>query len=618
MDSDRQMALTLQKQFDLEFSIERPTNNLVYKDRKKKNYEKNDSTKSLVDPSWELVDPTPNIHILFFAFNDKFFWKKLGTVSVSWSKRMTSCAGVCTYECRGGECKITLSEPLLKLRPRKDLIETLLHEMIHAYLFVTHNNRDRDGHGPEFHKHMFRINSEAGTNITVYHDFHDEVRLYQQHVWRCNGPCQKRRPFYGIVRRAMNRAPGPYDRWFPEHQATCGGTFIKIKEPEKSLKVKQRETNKENKTNGDITKYVVVTKGNKTNGVKKPDLNIKTINNIKTNGDLGVKNMNGTVVLNPKTAKNIPPQNTPNKKFGNIVTIKDLDNNSIATKTPNKNTIKSPISDDSSIDYSVVRNKWLTKFNNTDNKNDKIDRKRKSSDNNISSPKKIKTEDSVISIGSVKCPVCLIEFPDCELNDHLDQCLMETEKKDVKKPEIILVECPCCNNFFTEIELNVHLDKCLQSQNSVELTTSKDKCSGTTSPQPTGSKTDTSKEDLMFCLICETYVNPDIYDRHAEACLNKYYDDVEKKYNLNTSNEKTSCLVCNKDILKTELDSHLENCDGSAFDGSIVEEIEDDEDDKNEEKKHPCPVCMTLISEDILSDHVNLCLTKNIDFNEDF
>lgn len=41
------------------------------------------------------------------------------------------------------------------------------HEMIHAYLFVTHNNRDREGHGPEFCKHMHRINKEAGTNITV-------------------------------------------------------------------------------------------------------------------------------------------------------------------------------------------------------------------------------------------------------------------------------------------------------------------------------------------------------------------------------------------------------------------------------------------------------------------
>lgn len=49
--------------------------------------------------------------------------------------------------------------------------QTLLHEMIHALLFVTQNNRDRDGHGPEFCKHMNRINKASGTKITVSPDF---------------------------------------------------------------------------------------------------------------------------------------------------------------------------------------------------------------------------------------------------------------------------------------------------------------------------------------------------------------------------------------------------------------------------------------------------------------
>ena len=44
----------------------------------------------------------------------------------------------------------------------------LKHEMIHAYLFVTNNNKDHDDHGTEFHKHMFRINKQSGANITVY------------------------------------------------------------------------------------------------------------------------------------------------------------------------------------------------------------------------------------------------------------------------------------------------------------------------------------------------------------------------------------------------------------------------------------------------------------------
>ncbi|XP_077408564.1 DNA-dependent metalloprotease SPRTN isoform X2 [Vanacampus margaritifer] len=187
---------------------------------------------SVVDASWETLDPTPDVRAMFLEFNDRFFWSKLSGVEVKWSPRMTLCAGVCSYEGRGGLCSIRLSEPLLKLRPRKDLVETLLHEMIHALLFVTQNNRDRDGHGPEFCKHMKRINNDSGANITVFHNFNEEVDAYRQHWWRCDGPCRDRRPYFGFVKRAMNRAPSALDPWWGDHQRTCGGAYIKVKEPE--------------------------------------------------------------------------------------------------------------------------------------------------------------------------------------------------------------------------------------------------------------------------------------------------------------------------------------------------------------------------------------------------
>lgn len=157
--NDSIIARSLQEQFQKELEVERPGQNLVYASSSTNNQ---NSSRSLTDPSWEIIDPTPDIHNLFIAFNERFFYNQLGSVCVCWSKRMTTCAGICSYQGRGGMCSIALSEPLLKLRPRKDLVETLLHEMIHAYLFVTNNNRDRDGHGPEFHKHMNRINQEAG------------------------------------------------------------------------------------------------------------------------------------------------------------------------------------------------------------------------------------------------------------------------------------------------------------------------------------------------------------------------------------------------------------------------------------------------------------------------
>ena len=61
---------------------------------------------------------------------------------------MTLCAGVCSFD--GQLCSVRLSEPLLRLRPRSDLINTLLHEMVHAYFFFHAGVTDRDGHGPDF------------------------------------------------------------------------------------------------------------------------------------------------------------------------------------------------------------------------------------------------------------------------------------------------------------------------------------------------------------------------------------------------------------------------------------------------------------------------------------
>ncbi|KAJ8270701.1 hypothetical protein GJAV_G00118250 [Gymnothorax javanicus] len=263
MDEDFLLAVQLQEQFDFEASTF-TTNAVDYNVDPVSKKRKVDSSgsvvssyptsfeperpMSIVDESWEMLDPSPDVRAMFLQFNDMFFWGKLCGVEVKWSPRMTLCAGVCSYEGRGGLCSIRLSEPLLKLRPRRDLVQTLLHEMIHALLFVTQNNRDRDGHGPEFCKHMDRINKASGTKITVYHTFHDEVDLYRQHWWRCNGPCQTRKPFFGYVKRAMNRAPSAQDPWWADHQRDCGGTYIKIKEPDDYGKKGKKGDNKGAKT----------------------------------------------------------------------------------------------------------------------------------------------------------------------------------------------------------------------------------------------------------------------------------------------------------------------------------------------------------------------------------
>ncbi|KAI6207317.1 Protein of unknown function SprT domain containing protein [Aphelenchoides fujianensis] len=237
----------------------------------------------LVGADAELLDPTPDLHTMFVHFDHQFFDGALARCVVEWSKRMKTCAGLCYFHPSTGLCTIRMSEPLLKLRPRSDFVETLLvsrfpsvffafawlqHEMIHGYLFLTARNTDREGHGPEFQAHMHRINRMAGTNISIYHSFHDEVRLYKTHCksrppsrsssecsgWRCDGSCRMRAPYFGWVKRTMNRAPGPTDFWFDSHQRACGGTFVKVKEPEKVEKTPKPEKTATPKPKGVVKK----------------------------------------------------------------------------------------------------------------------------------------------------------------------------------------------------------------------------------------------------------------------------------------------------------------------------------------------------------------------------
>lgn len=168
--------------------------------------------------------------------------------------------------------------------------------MIHAYLFIKNIREGNGGHGPNFKRMMERINRVAGTNITVYHTFHDEVAQYKTHVWQCNGICKHRKPFLGKVMRTCNRAPGPNDVWWRQHQMSCGGTFVKISEPEPKNKAKKQKI--ENQQLPKITSWL-----------NKSESSSTTTNMPKSSafqprgaGGLTKNNGGGTLVLRP-TAK---------------------------------------------------------------------------------------------------------------------------------------------------------------------------------------------------------------------------------------------------------------------------------------------------------------------------
>lgn len=92
-------------------------------------------------------------------------------------------------------------------------------------------------------------------------NYYVQVKEYKQHWWKCDGPCQSASPYYGMVKRAMNRAPSPRDPWWLEHQKTCGGAFHKVKEPD-GYGTKRRKMESGKKAKGAPSKGKGKTTGN--------------------------------------------------------------------------------------------------------------------------------------------------------------------------------------------------------------------------------------------------------------------------------------------------------------------------------------------------------------------
>ncbi|ELR25304.1 uncharacterized protein ACA1_290810 [Acanthamoeba castellanii str. Neff] len=106
-------------------------------------------------PEEEEGDWVVDLQELFRRFDRRFFHSRLAA--------------------RGGVF-VNLSEPILQYRSKSDIIDALLHEMIHAYLYVT-RDKDWTGHGPSFLNLSQAINKSEGTNVQPYHHFREEVEF---------------------------------------------------------------------------------------------------------------------------------------------------------------------------------------------------------------------------------------------------------------------------------------------------------------------------------------------------------------------------------------------------------------------------------------------------------
>ena len=193
----------------------------------------------------------------------------------------------------------------------------------------------------------------------------------------------------------MNRAPGSYDRWWNEHQAKCGGTFIKIKEPEnfgkKKSQSKKRALPNAGKGQPDIKSFV--------GKMKKPSANIFGFGGTSyaqpstSKSGLSTQGKSGAVTVNPGWKVN------DNSSKGSVI------KKSITTSTKSDD---AKTDDDSNVS-ATVRDIWAKKFA-------------------ANSGQPMSKENKETSLNTVQCPVCNILVPAENVNSHLDTCLAKSDE----------------------------------------------------------------------------------------------------------------------------------------------------------------------------------------------
>ena len=153
----------------------------------------------------------------------------------------------------------------------------------------------------------------------------------------------------------------------------------------------------------------------------------------------------------------------------------------------------------------------------------------------------VNSEDDVSEHKTVKCPVCGIEINELDINNHLDSCLAISENSEMST---------------YNLKSEPHLPhSCYQS---------------------------TSESELLV---------------HRETCSGKHFDTMESDSDI------IKCPVCCKNILKSELCSHLDICLEGIFESDAPEESK-----KFNDVEYECPCCGSLQTISSMNYHLDQCL----------
>ena len=469
----------------------------------------------------------------------------------------------------------------------------------------------------------------------------------------------------------MNRPPGPNDFWFKEHQLTCGGQFIKVREPEKP--VKEKKTKNEPKINpktSGVEKWLIPSPKNKpkdkpfnnlsrpkakpgSNGLGKPknkpgssskDINKagSSSNNINKPGSSGLKTKGGSKVIT------INKWNTNTTDEPGIQKLGNTTNNihGFGTGNPGATTAKTStgsISSGSHFSFSGTvggsstgRSRLLEIFS-------PISAKPQSQLND----KKNQTPSELV----VKCPICNDLIFEKKANEHIDACLIDGDQK--KKTPFVsstprftpgqnekgnfpdakdTVRCPVCYKSFTSEMIIDHIDLCLALQDKPKSSSVRNEFDSP--PTSVISPVNTSPSVILIEDSPQKNNSPIVIDdseseteiRNKKRKSNGLVDSCFKVPKLaKTDDIIANCPVCVKEINVNDMNRHLDEC-LAGFDEDIdlqeagpsrkSDSIEKDQNENAQPEK--CLICNEILDPSVsLIQHLDDCLKNMFDDDTD-
>ncbi|CAL4193416.1 unnamed protein product, partial [Meganyctiphanes norvegica] len=458
----------------------------------------------------------------------------------------------------------------------------------------------------------------------ISHNFRKEVNNCRVHVYRCDGPCRFRRPSFGIVRRAVNRPPGPTEGWWERHKRECGGTFKKIEGSAIPNLIAQQPISS-NLANS-VSKHATNIPSRTTKPVFKPSQS--TFKQLKP-----IIPKSKPINITKKNPNTFEKKNRINRIKSNVASVKSVNKNEIPVIQID-DSVEKDVYEFSNYPLDGIMETYSNQIGKNSDQKEKYSNQKKSILIDVNDVPHI-AKGSTLVAGDINLQYISKNPKIINITKYLEKISKnivnanpETGSNgflNLNKMENILVNGNINFNYETKFNLNIN-KYLIKYKKSIGLTGTIDKNPNITLNIEVNvdnhndfDNDDNTKMHKSNSPERSSFVNNNIkaqQDSMIESMNNKDMISHDKWIDFG---QIMICPNCDNEILEAEFKDHLSYCIDSEDEGgsenegvSENEETESDHDDLCPPAIPPgvigCPACMEHVKEEDIQQHMEVCL----------